>query len=223
WNGSQGIPLEWGNLTSGQQSALTAGDTSGSPSLSSRSCPTGPSPAPYSASARLNYLRGDRSCEVSTAGVGLFRRRSDVLGDIIDSSPSWVGPPIAPYAAAWSDRLYPSATNPETASGAQTYAQFVTAAQTRMNVVYVGSHDGLIALDITNPAPSSFTEANAANRVIGEWNSATIGCAGSAGGSAGGGNLGNASGTPAFRRLHDGKWAMIFGNAIGSSTGDAGI
>ena len=310
WNGSQGIPLEWGNLTSGQQSALTAGDTSGSPSLSSQSCPTSPSPAPYSASARLNYLRGDRSCEVSTAGVGLFRRRSDVLGDIIDSSPSWVGPPIAPYAAAWSDRLYPSATTPETASGAQTYAQFVTAAQTRMNVVYVGSNDGLMhgfrtgsydangnfvatgndgqevlaympgavvqtihsttnnvdysnvqyghnffvdatpatgevfygsqwhtwlasglgpggnglfALDITNPTPSSFTEANAANLVIGEWNSATISCAGSAGGSACGGNLGNTYGTPAFRRLHDGKWAMIFGNGIGSSTGDAGI
>src|SRR5439155_1614428 len=127
-----------------QSAKLDAGDTSGSPSLSSLSCPTSPSPTPYAANDRLAFLRGDRSCEVSTAGVGLFRRRSDVLGDIVDSSPAWVGPPIAPYTAVWSDRLYPSATNPETASGSQTYTQFVTAAQTRTNVVYVGSNDGLL-------------------------------------------------------------------------------
>ena len=36
-------------------------------------------------------------------------------------------------------------------------------------------------------------------------------------------NLGFTYGTPEIRRLHDGKWALIFGNGIGSSTGDAGI
>src|SRR5207237_571417 len=231
----QGIPYEWGNLTSAQQTALNAGDTSGSPSLSSLSCPTSPSPTPYAANDRLAFLRGDRSCEVSTAGVGLFRRRSDVLGDIVDSSPAWVGPPIAPYTAVWSDRLYPSATNPETASGSQTYTQFVTAAQTRTNVVYAGSNDGLlhgfrsgsydanVALDVTDPTPANFAESKAASLVVGEWNSSTISCASAAGGSSCGSNLGNTYGTPQLRRLHDGKWAIIFGNGYGSATGDAGI
>ncbi len=315
WNGTQGIPFEWSNLTSAQQTTLNAGDTAGLPPLSSQSCPTSPSPTPYSTSARLNFLRGDRSCEISTAGVGLFRRRSDVLGDIIDSSPSWVGPPIAPYTAVWSDRLYPVATNPETASGAQTYPQFVTAAQTRMNVVYVGSNDGLMhgfrtgsydangnfvtganngndglevlaympgavvqtihsatnnvdysnpqyghnffvdaipgtgdvfyggqwhtwlvgglgpggsaifALDITNPGPGQplnnlFSEGSAASLVIGEWNASTITCVNVSGC---GSSVGNTYGTPQTRRLHDGKWAVIFGNGYGSASGDAGI
>ena len=86
----------------------------------------------------MNYLRGERSNEINTSGVGLYRSRTDVLGDIIDSSPTWVGPPVAPYTGTWSDRLNPAATNPEAGFSAQTYSQYVTAAQTRMNVVYVG-------------------------------------------------------------------------------------
>lgn len=307
WNGTQGTPLKWSNLTTAQQLVLDAGDTSGTPSLSSLSCPSG---TPYGVDFRLNYLRGDRSCEVNTAGVGLFRRRSDVLADIIDSSPAWVGPPVGTYAPVWSDRLYPSATNPENGGSAQTYAQFVTAAQARMNVVYVGSNDGLLhgfrsgsydvngnfvstgndgqevlaympgavmqtihsattnvdysavqyghnffvdatpatgdvfyggawhswvagglgpggsamfALDVTTPTAANFSESNAANLVVGEWTPATISCANSAVAPSCGNNLGNTYGTPTLRRLHDGKWAMIFGNGFGSSTGDAGI
>ena len=309
WNGSQGIPFQWSNLTSTQQSALTAGDTAGSPALSSLSCPTTPATA-YSTGARLSYLRGDRSCEVSTAGVGLFRRRTDVLADIVDSSPAWVGPPIAPYPAVWADRLYPTATNPENSSGAQTYTQYLTAAQTRLNVVYVGSNDGLMhgfragsydatgkflatgndgqevlaympasvvqtihsttnsvdysstqyghnffvdatpatgdvfyggqwhtwlasglgagggamfALDVTNPSTANFAESNAASLVMGEWNASNISCANATVAPTCGNNLGNTYGTPQMRRLHDGKWAVIFGNGLGSATGDAGI
>jgi type IV pilus assembly protein PilY1 len=310
WNGLQGIPFEWTNLTTALQTTLDAGDTSGSPSLSSLSCPTSPSATPYAVNFRLNYLRGDRSCEVNTAGVGLFRRRSDVLADIIDSSPDWVGPPIEHYAAMWNDRLYANATNPENASGAQTYAQYVSAELTRMNVVYVGSNDGMLhgfrsgsydvngnfvstgndgqevlaympgavlqtihsttnnvdyanvqyghnffvdatpgsgevfyrgqwhtwlasglgvggsamfALDVTNPTAANFAESNAASLVMGEWNPATITCVNATVAPSCGNNLGNTYGTPTLRRLHDGKWAMIFGNGFGSSTGDAGI
>jgi type IV pilus assembly protein PilY1 len=293
WNGNAGIPFEWGNLTSspggGQQAAIDAGDT-----------------PPYGAN-RLNYLRGDRSNEINTSGVGLYRSRTSVLGDIIDSSPTWVGPPVAPYTATWSDRLNPAATIPEAGSSAQSYSQYVTATQTRMNVVYVGGNDGLLhgfrsgsydpngnfvatgndglevlaympgavvqtihsatanvdyssaqyghnffvdatpgagdlfygnawhswvvgglgpggsaifALDVTNPTTSNFTEANAASLVIGEWTSASIACANAA---SCGSNLGNTYGTPQIRRLHDGKWAVIFGNGFGSASGDAGI
>jgi len=287
WNGSQGIPFEWANLSSAQQTTLTAGD------------------AVVNAN-RLNYLRGVRTNEVNSAGVGLYRAREGVLGDIVDSSPTFVGPPSSPYTATWKDRLYPAAAAPETS-----YLAFVAANQTRLNVVYGGANDGwlhgfrtgsfdtlgkfvdnattpndgvevlaympaavlnsihntsdstldysntqyahnfyvdatpgtgdlfyngawhtwlagglgpggaaIYALDITNPAASNFTEANASSVVVGEWNAATITCVNVA---SCGTNLGNTYGTPQIRRFHNGMWGVVFGNGFGSSTGDAGI
>src|ERR1700690_1314639 len=78
----------------------------------------------------------------------------------------------------------------------------------------------IYALDVTDPSPSFFNEGNAANIVIGEWNAATINCSIVANC---GNNLGNTFGTPQVRRLHDGNWAIIFGNGFGSASGDAGI
>jgi type IV pilus assembly protein PilY1 len=123
WDGSKGIPFESANLTSAQQKALDANN--------------------------VNYLRGDRSNELNSKGVGLFRARTSVLGDIIDSSPTWVGPPAAPYPAIWKD-FYPNGGStpapapPENGGSAQQYAAFVTAQQTRTNVVYSGANDGLL-------------------------------------------------------------------------------
>jgi type IV pilus assembly protein PilY1 len=301
WSGTGGIPFEYNNLTTAQQNALTAGD------VTTASCNA---TTPYAAADRVNYLRGDRSCEISTTGVGLFRRRSDVLSDIMDSSPIWVGSPDAPYVAVWSDRLNPSDPLPENAATVQSYPQFVTAQQNRQQVVYTGANDGLLhgfrsgtynsttgtftnndgyellaympnsvmqtihsttnaaidfsnaqyghnffvdatpgegdlffngqwhswlvgglgpggnaiyALDVTNPA--NFSEANAASLVAGEWTNSTITCTNTSAPNASncGQNLGNTYGTPQIRRLHDGNWAMIFGNGFGSASGDAGI
>jgi type IV pilus assembly protein PilY1 len=120
WDGTRGIPLEWNSLTSSQQSTLDAGDA-------------------VANANRLNYFRGDRTNEVNTSGVGLYRARDGVLGDIIDSSPTWVGPPSAAYTAHWKDRLYPAAAAPETS-----YLSYVATAQTRLNVVYGGANDGFL-------------------------------------------------------------------------------
>jgi len=128
WNGIQGIPFQWNNLTSTQQSYLTSGD-------------------PIATSSRLLYLRGDRSNEITTtvAGItsGAYRARKSVLGDIIDSSPVWVGPPVSPYPDIWTDSLYGTATIPENASTA-TYSKFASSFSTRLNVVYTGANDGLV-------------------------------------------------------------------------------
>jgi type IV pilus assembly protein PilY1 len=322
-----GIPFEWTNLNAAQQAALDFGD-------------------PSATSTRLDYLRGDRSNEVNSAGAGLYRARDTIVGDIVDSSPMWVGPPSSPYTATWTDRLYGTGGSamPENASGSQSYLQFTGVQQTRLNVVYVGANDGFLhgfragsfsstgafvnngstpndgqevlaympgatlasaalgsagggcsnsastqtvvqgihgvtpaigaspecvmplldyanpqyahnffvdatpgsgdlfygnawhtwlvgglgaggqavfALDITNP--SNFAEANASGPtgiVVGEWNSASITCANALNC---GQNLGNTFGTPQIRRLHNGNWAVIFGNGFGSSSGDAGI
>ena len=318
-----GIPFEWTSLNSAQQAALDFGDSTTS-------------------SYRLNYLRGDTSNEINSSGVGLYRARDAILGDIVDSSPTWVGPPNSPYAITWKDRLNPAAVMPEN-SGSQSYLQFTTAEQTRLNVVYVGANDGFVhgfragsfdaygnfvangttpndgqevlaylpgsslassalasatggcsndantqtlvqgihgvtpavgsnpectepvldysnaqyghnffldatpgtgdlffggqwhtwlvgglgvggaaiyALDVTNPSASNFSEGNASSIVIGEWNASSIGCSNVANC---GNNLGNTFGTPQIRRLHNGNWAVIFGNGYGSSSGDAGI
>jgi type IV pilus assembly protein PilY1 len=312
WSGTAGVPFEYTSMTTSMQATIDAGDnTSAACSATST----------YQASDRVAYLRGDRSCEINSAGVGLFRARDAVLADIIDSSPAWVGPPDAPYPATWHDRLYSTATNAENSGSAPTYIQYTQSNETRLNVVYAGSNDGLLhgfrsgsynsdgtfcstssnctgsvtpndglevlaympgavlqtihnnanpsidysnsqyghnffvdatpgtgdlfygnawhtwvvgglgpggsaiyALDVTNPG--NFAESNAGSLVVGEWTPTTMSCAGTTsanGGANCGNNLGNTYGTPNIRRLHNGDWAVIFGNGLGSASGDAGI
>jgi type IV pilus assembly protein PilY1 len=340
YNGG-GVPFEWGSLSTAQQAALTLGEASSGTAY------------------ELNYLRGDRSDELTSAGTCAgsltdtssppnpvcFRARTSVLADIVDSSPTWVGPPQSPYTATWQDKLYPATDAMIENSGAQNYLQYQAAQGGRPNVVYVGSNDGMLhgfrsgsflsdgtfstattpndgrevlaylpgslllsasnnnnpacslltptgsvvqnihgvtpangsnsacvttALDFSsphyghnffvdatpgsgdlfydaaggsNPAwhtwlvgglgaggaaifaldvtdPTTFAEGNASNLVVGEWNSATINCVSNA---TCGNSLGNTFGTPIIRRLHDGRWAVIFGNGYGSTNGDAGI
>jgi type IV pilus assembly protein PilY1 len=128
-----GIPFEWTSLNSNQQTVLDDENGTADSSASSQ--------------FRLNYLRGDRSNEIKSSGTGLYRAREGILGDIVDSSPSWVGPPSLPYSAAWSDRLNPATVMPENSgspNNTQTYLQFITAEQGRLNVVYAGANDGLL-------------------------------------------------------------------------------
>lgn len=119
WDGTEGIPFQWGNLTTGQQTALTSGDTT-------------------ITTDRLDYLRGSRAKEVASSGP--FRDRTSLLGDIVDSSPVWVGPPNLPYAVAWADKLHPSSSMPEGSS----YGSYVSDKADRINVVYAGSNDGMV-------------------------------------------------------------------------------
>ncbi|WP_259652237.1 pilus assembly protein [Variovorax sp. UMC13] len=295
WSGSAGTAFAWDSLTAAQKTAL---DTS----------------------SRLSYLRGDRSNEVTTSGTGTFRVRNSVLGDIVNSSPTWVGAPNLPYKGLWSDALFPTATMPE---GGTSYASFASTNATRTNVVYVGANDGLLhgfragaytaggafdttaandgrellaympnaalttirsttpaldysspqyshnafvdatpgtgdlyyggawhtwivgglgaggnatgvvgdatsiatgtlyALDVTNPG--NFSETNASNLVLGEWNSSTLSCTGDTSSSLCKDSLGSVYGTPIIRRLHDGNWAVLFGNGLNSKSGKAGL
>ena len=132
WGGSAGIPLQYSSLSSTQQSAITAGDNTQSGN-------------------RLNYLRGDRSNEIPTTGKTsskIYRDRDSVLGDIVDSSSTWIGPPsksvFSTYESpmTWKDKLYPTATLAE--NSGQTYDQYAQAQATRLNMVYVGANDGMV-------------------------------------------------------------------------------
>lgn len=134
WNDSTtaGVPLEWSNLSPTEQADLTAGDSS-------------------QTEYRLDYLRGDRSNEIPTtgpSGTQVYRDRDSVLGDIVDSSSTWVGPPskmaFSAYEspATWRDKLYPTATMAENSTN--TYDAFAQAEEQRLNVVYVGANDGMV-------------------------------------------------------------------------------
>jgi len=282
WNGSGGAPFRWSNLTAAQQTVLNSTDSAGS--------------------NRLDWLRGVRTQEQASAGA--LRTRAGVLGDIIDSSPTWVGPPSKNYGASFTDALT-GATGTEAS-----YVTFKNSLATRLNVVYSGSNDGILhgfrtgsnnsdgtynattndgyevlgyvpstvlsnsnvagltsptyshsffvdaapgfgdvyyngawhtwlvggmgpggaemyALDVTDPTgivtPSvAFSEGHASSLVVGDWTATSLSsCVNALTGC--GNNLGNTYGTPLIRRLHNGQWAIIFGNGLGSTNGHAGV
>jgi len=275
WNAG-GVPLEWTNLSTAQQTTLNT-NVAGAVDSAGQN--------------RLGWLRGVRTNEQLQSPPGNLRARTYVLGDIIDSSPTYVSAPYAgAYPDAFADNLYTSATIPENASGATRYSGFVSTYATRENMVYVGGNDGLMhgfeagsyssagvydtstndgkeligympadvlankaveitsptyshdylvdatpavgdlfynkawhtwlvggvgtngqeiyALDITNPA--NFSETNAGSLVQGDWDTSTLP------------NLGNTVGTPIIARMHNGQWAIIFGDGKGGAAG-AGI
>lgn len=105
-NNFRTVRLEWGNLDSAEQSAI------GSEEL-------------------LNYLRGDQSREQTQNGP--YRTRENgLLGDIVHSSPYYVGRPVSGRYAntGWSE--------------ASSYESFVTASASRSPLVLVGANDGYL-------------------------------------------------------------------------------
>jgi type IV pilus assembly protein PilY1 len=116
--GAVGIPFQWASLSAAQKTALEPGGGSVSPTLL--------------------YMRGSRADE----GYSLANRRTrkSVLGDIINSSPTWVGPPQQSYSGVWQDLLYPN----KVAREGNLYDSFAVANATRTNVVYVGANDGML-------------------------------------------------------------------------------
>lgn len=121
-----GVSLTWGNLSSQQQSSLKGSDND------------------TIGQQRLAYLKGDRSEEAVSVGVGQFRPRKSVLGDIINSSPVWVGYPATQnyLKGEWKDARNPAAAMPERTG--QSYQDYATANARRLNVVYAGSNDGFL-------------------------------------------------------------------------------
>ncbi|VAW75049.1 Type IV fimbrial biogenesis protein PilY1, partial [hydrothermal vent metagenome] len=129
-NGSSGLAFEWSTLTTAQKNDLR---TNSSGSLDNEA--TG--------MARLDYIRGERGCESNNttgtcsytdSGGGTFtnksfRPRNSALGDIIHSSPFYVGPPSTRYP----DDIE---TTP--------YSTFAQAQVSRAGVSYVGSNDGMM-------------------------------------------------------------------------------
>ena len=125
-DGAGGIPFIWSRLGATEQGWLNSGDSLGQD--------------------RVGFLSGVRTNEVNSNGVGEFRARTSVLGDIIDSSPAWVGPPSTDYPNTWQDLTNPSGnTNmPENQATATKYSTFESNFTDRTNIVYEGANDGFM-------------------------------------------------------------------------------
>ena len=120
-NGSQGVPFSWNSLSATQQTTLNTHDNGTVDGLGIQ---------------RLNYLRGDASQEARFGGP--FRSRpQSVLGDIVHSSPVFVGSPAFYYPDSWGSGAA------ENCSGCG-YSTFRSNNAARTPMVYVGANDGML-------------------------------------------------------------------------------
>ncbi len=125
YGASDGIALQWDNLTTAQKADLCT-DTA---------CAADPDTTTSAdlaiAKARLDFLRGDRSNE----GTGQnFRTRNSRLGDIVHAGPVYIGKP---------ELNWPDAAPFPTTTGYK-YSDFKAAHASRSGVVYIGANDGML-------------------------------------------------------------------------------
>lgn len=106
-----GTSFRWASLDTSQQALLN---------VNPDTAPT----VDTAGSARLDYLRGSRSSEAATASP-LMRLRTNVLGDMINSDPFFVGAPSFAYSFAG-------------------YSTFRNTWRSRTGIVYVGANDGML-------------------------------------------------------------------------------
>ncbi len=112
-----GTSFSWGSLSSAQQAALNHSASGTADSLGS---------------ARLDWLRGVRTQELSQANpTGVFRARTSVLGDIINSDPAFAYDEDFGYADM-------------AASEASSYTSYVSSKSSRTPAVFVGGNDGML-------------------------------------------------------------------------------
>jgi type IV pilus assembly protein PilY1 len=110
---SAGTPFEW---TSGVPTHGIASSTLLGQQLSTNALDS-------SGSDALSFLRGVQSLSASNGGQ--YRPRSQVLGDIVDSAPLYVGGASGNFTST-------------------SYASFANSVATRPAVVYVGANDGML-------------------------------------------------------------------------------
>lgn len=121
------VPVAWSALTTDEKNALK-----------------GDGDAAFG-QERLAYLLGSKMHEdtVTVGGTvvsGKFRNRASILGDIVNSAPTYVGEQNYGYAYSSSSAM----------AGSGTYQAYVDAKKTKTKMVLVGANDGMLhAFDAT--------------------------------------------------------------------------
>jgi len=114
----QGIPFTWSAITD-QTASTTQRDA-----LNSNGLGTADSSTNLRGSYRVDYLRGSQAKE-GTSATNFRPRPTSRLGDIVDSSPSYVGSPSSGWAGA-------------------KYKSFRVDYDKRTPILYVGANDGML-------------------------------------------------------------------------------
>jgi type IV pilus assembly protein PilY1 len=109
YNGSTGQPFRWANISGSQQSLLGSADV-------------------------LNYIRGSQAKELGKPN-GIYRNRNRILGDIINSAPTYYGRPSSRYDNYWGTGQ---------AENNVLYSSFVLANKNRQPLIFVGANDGMM-------------------------------------------------------------------------------
>lgn len=108
YDGSTGLRFRWNRLSATQKAQLGSSQV-------------------------LSYIRGNASNEIRNGGS--FRNRNTRLGDIINSTPTYVAKPNASYPNYW---------GPNQPENDVPYSSFVTANANRQPLIYVGANDGMM-------------------------------------------------------------------------------
>jgi type IV pilus assembly protein PilY1 len=110
----KGIPFEWDSAN--PMSGIGLDTTLGVELESNTSDPNGQD--------ALDYLRGDSQLSLDVTG-GVYRNRTHILGDIVDSAPVYVAAAVGPYQTV-------------------SYYNFERTNANRAPVLYVGANDGML-------------------------------------------------------------------------------
>ncbi|MDC8011632.1 pilus assembly protein [Tahibacter soli] len=131
--GSGGFAFRWASLSTAQKTALNKDGTTGATDAYGEK--------------RLDWARGVRTQETSTNPT--LRRRSSLLGAIVNSRPKYLSAPESDYK----DDYWPAGSAEATST--QKYSNFVESNRTRTPTVFVGSNDGMLhAFDAATGAES---------------------------------------------------------------------
>ncbi|MFQ5982907.1 MAG: pilus assembly protein, partial [Woeseiaceae bacterium] len=114
WDGAQGVPFQWADLSVAQQTTLNNNATGITDGYGLQ---------------RLSYLRGDASNENVAPYNFRVRKNGFRLGDIVHSAPVFVGTP--PF-------LYPDTIE------SVPYSDYRISQSARAPIVYVGANDGML-------------------------------------------------------------------------------
>lgn len=137
---ADGVPFRWASLDPAQQTLIQGVDSASV------------------AQTRLDYLRGDSSNE-GTASTNFRSRPTNKLGDIINSSPQYVGSPSGQYESP--QFLLNSYVSDSS------YLSFRTANLTRTPIVYVGANDGMLhGFNACSPVGGTCTAALQGTEVL---------------------------------------------------------
>lgn len=120
-----GVPLKWSKLTTAQKTDWFGGTQT-------------------EHKQRLNYIRGKTAAQI---GLSNYRTRDSLMGDVVNSSPLYVGPPAA-------DEFSHTDLEGSYASFVSTYN---SSGSVRDEMLYIGANDGLLhGFDITGTEKMAF-------------------------------------------------------------------